>query len=63
MTFLSQGAYFLVGRQKWENIDNKHTEKYIINFRKLIIVGGKSLGSSKGWDSDTGGGYSFRNTG
>ena len=51
MAFLSQGAYFLVGRYKWENTDNRYIMTYTIYFRKLIIMGGKFLGREVGWDS------------
>lgn len=51
MAFLSQGAYFLVGRYKWENTDHRYIITYTIYFRKLIIMGGKFLGREVGWDS------------
>lgn len=52
MAFLSQGAYFLVERRKWENIGNRYIMTYTIYFRKLIIMGGKFLGREVGWDSN-----------
>ena len=39
-------------RLKLEDTDNKDIEKYIIYFRKLIMVREKSLERGVGWDSE-----------